>query len=98
MISHQLRLSAATTMHFVRNYLRDSVSCLFTNRTPAVLLNLLILLPLLLMLLIMSNQVPQFCAKHKNAIMVNLVSPRCIAEGCNLLASFALPSSKVSIK
>eukprot|EP00953_Heterococcus_sp_UTEX-ZZ885_P005781 3581-Heterococcus_DN1.PRE.1 len=70
MISHQLRLSAAT-MHFVRDYLR--VSCLFTNRTPAV---------------------PQFCAKHKNATMVNLVSPRCIAEGCNLLASIALPSSK----
>eukprot|EP00953_Heterococcus_sp_UTEX-ZZ885_P040076 20510-Heterococcus_DN1.PRE.1 len=29
--------------------------------------------------------------------MVNVVSPRCTAEGCNLMASFCLPPSKAKL-
>ena len=43
-------------------------------------------------------QVPQFCAVHRDkATMVNKVSPRCTAEGCNRAATFGRQGSKVSV-
>jgi EsV-1-7 cysteine-rich motif len=45
----------------------------------------------------MLMQVALRCAAHMDReTMVNVVSPRCIAEGCNLFANYGLKGSKVS--
>ena len=47
----------------------------------------------------MAMQVPLYCAAHRDkATMMNVVNPRCIETGCNVIASFGLKGSKVSAK
>eukprot|EP00953_Heterococcus_sp_UTEX-ZZ885_P001609 1391-Heterococcus_DN1.PRE.1 len=88
---------AATTMYFVCIHMRSFCQLLVHQQNPCRPVRSAHMLQSLLMLLVMSNQVPHFCATHKNATMVNLVSPRCTAEGCNLQASFALLPSKAAL-
>jgi EsV-1-7 cysteine-rich motif len=44
----------------------------------------------------MSKQIPQSCAKHKTPAMVDVLSARCVEEGCEKTALFGVGHGKVS--
>jgi hypothetical protein len=45
---------------------------------------------------ILPKQIPQFCAKHKTPAMGDVLSARCVEEGCEKNALYGVRSNKVS--